>query len=192
MLLSHPQRAWRSLRPYPIPSERSPIWGNWGNLPISYGEFPPTWSGCQQGEYKYSVKLGRQEKNMEYTYYLPNASLTLRIIEYLHATRRLPVAFVTVIHQIDGWVMKIKLRSRLDAQEEGDFRAYLNEVGFPYQPEIRVQMALWSLETGQSPINVMRRYQVAVVSHGSPNRREIEEFRKQFVQGLGYCPETLA
>jgi len=129
---------------------------------------------------------------MEYTYYLPNASLSLRIIEYLHATRRLPVTFVTVIHQIDGWVMKIKLAQALDAQEEGDFRAYLNEVGFPYQPEIRVQMALWSLETGQSPINVMRRYQVAVVSHGSPNRREIEEFRKQFVQGLGYCPETLA
>lgn len=129
---------------------------------------------------------------MEYTYYLPNASLTLRIIEHLHATRRLPVAFVTVIHQIDGWVMKIKLAKQLDAQEEGDFRAYLNEVGFPYQPEIRVQMALWSLETGQSPINVMRRYQVAVVSHGNPNRREIEEFRKQFVQGLGYCPETLA
>jgi len=129
---------------------------------------------------------------MEYTYYLPNASLTLRIIEYLHATRRLPVAFVTVIHQIDGWVMKIKLAQALDAQEEGDFRAYLNEVGFPYQPEIRVQMALWSLETGQSPINVMRRYQVAVVSHGSPNRCEIEEFRQQFVQGLGYCPETLA
>ncbi|MBC6421635.1 MAG: hypothetical protein GDA43_10695 [Hormoscilla sp. SP5CHS1] len=129
---------------------------------------------------------------MEYTYYLPNASLTLRIIEYLHATPRLPVTFVTVIHQIDGWVMKIKLAQALDAQEEGDFRAYLNEVGFPYQPEIRVQMALWSLETGQSPINVMRRYQVAVVSHGSPNHCEIEEFRQQFVQGLGYCPETLA
>ena len=129
---------------------------------------------------------------MEYIYYLPNASLTLRIIEYLHATPRLPVALVTVIHQIDGWVLKIKLSQQLDAPEEGDFRAFLNEMGFPYQPEIRVQMALWSLETGQSPISVMRRYQVAVVSHGNPERSEIEEFRKQFVQGLGYCPETLA
>jgi hypothetical protein len=55
-----------------------------------------------------------------------------------------------------------------------------------------LQMALWSLETGQSPLSVMRRYQVAVVCHGIPDRKEIEAFRQQFVKGLGYCPETLA
>ena len=53
-------------------------------------------------------------------------------------------------------------------------------------------MALWGLETGQSPLGVMRRYQVAVVSHGIPNREDIESFRTQFVKGLGYCPEALA
>jgi hypothetical protein len=53
-------------------------------------------------------------------------------------------------------------------------------------------MALWSLEAGQSPVDVMRRYQVAIVSHGNPEREEIETFRQQFVRGLGYCPETLA
>jgi hypothetical protein len=129
---------------------------------------------------------------MEYIYYLANASLTLRIVEYLHMTPWLPVRFMTVIHQIDGWVIKIKLDQPLDAQRDGDFRAFLSELGISYEPEIRVRMALWGLETGQSPVDVMRRYQVAVVSHGSPDRNEIEEFRKQFVQGLGYCPETLA
>lgn len=129
---------------------------------------------------------------MEYLYYLANASLTLRVVEHLHATPWLPVRFVTVIHQIDGWIVKVKLAHPLIPQADGDFRAYLNELGIPYDPDIRVRMALWGLETGQSPIEVMRRYQVAVVSHGSPDREEIEEFRKQFVQGLGYCPETLA
>ncbi len=129
---------------------------------------------------------------MEYLYYLANASLTLRVVEHLHAMPWLPVRFMTVIHQSDGWVIKIKLSRSLDPQEDGDFRAFLNELGIPYEPEIRVRMALWGLETGQSPIEVMRRYQVAVVSHGNPDHREIEEFRKQFVQGLGYCPETLA
>ncbi|NJO40675.1 MAG: hypothetical protein HC769_06105 [Cyanobacteria bacterium CRU_2_1] len=129
---------------------------------------------------------------MEYLYYLANASLTLRVVEYLHGMPWLPVRFMTVIHQIDGWVVKIRLCRSLDPREDGDFRAFLNELGIPYEPEIRVRMALWGLETGQSPVEVMRRYQVAVVSHGSPDRREIEEFRKQFVQGLGYCPETLA
>jgi hypothetical protein len=129
---------------------------------------------------------------MEYLYYLANASLTLRVVEHFHSMPWLPVRFITVIHQIDGWVVKIKLSRSLDPQEDGDFRAFLNELGIPYEPEIRVRMALWGLETGQSPVEVMRRYQVAVVSHGKPEREEIEEFRKQFVQGLGYCPETLA
>jgi len=130
--------------------------------------------------------------DMEYLYYLANASITLRIVEYLHSTPQLPVAFVTVIHQIDGWVVKVKMNSPLNSQQDGDFRAFLNELGIPYEPPMRVNMALWSLEAGQSPIDVMRRYQVAVVSHGSPQREEIEAFRQQFVRGLGYCPETLA
>jgi hypothetical protein len=129
---------------------------------------------------------------MEYIYYLANASLTLRVVEHLHRTMNLPVRFVTVIHQIDGWVVKVKLEQVLSSQLDGDFKAFLNEVGIPYEPEMRVRMALWGLETGQSPVDVMRRYQVAVVSHGKPDRQEIEEFRRQFVQGLGYCPETLA
>lgn len=128
---------------------------------------------------------------MEYLYYLANASLTLRIVEHLHSTPHISVAFVTVIHQIDGWVVKVKINP-LNSQQDGDFRAFLNELGIPYEPPMRVNMALWSLEAGQSPIDVMRRYQVAVVSHGSPQREEIEAFRQQFVRGLGYCPETLA
>ncbi|MBE9192031.1 hypothetical protein IQ230_17065 [Gloeocapsopsis crepidinum LEGE 06123] len=129
---------------------------------------------------------------MEYLYYLANASLTLRIVEYLHKVQHLSVRFITVIHQIDGWVVKVKMNSPLNPQDDGDFRAFLNELGIPYEPPMRVNMALWSLEAGQSPIDVMRRYQVAIVSHGSPEREEIEAFRQQFVRGLGYCPETLA
>ena len=131
-------------------------------------------------------------RDMEYLYYLGNASLTLRIVEYLHSRLELPVSFVTVIHQIDGWVVKVKMKSLLNTQQDGDFRAFLNELGIPYEAPIRVRMALWSLEAGQSPVDVMRRYQVAIVSHGSPEREEIESFRQQFVRGLGYCPETLA
>lgn len=129
---------------------------------------------------------------MEYLYYLANASLTLRIVEFLHNKPLIPVSFVSVIHQIDGWVVKVKLKSPLNPQQDGDFRAFLNELGITYDPPMRVNMALWSLEAGQSPIDVMRRYQVAVVSHGNPEREEIEAFRQQFVRGLGYCPETLA
>lgn len=129
---------------------------------------------------------------MYYLYFLANASLTLRVTEFLHHASHLSVGFITVIHQIDGWIVRIKLNDPITPQQHGDFVAYMNELGIPYEPEIRVQMALWSLETGQSPIDVMRRYQVAVVSHGDPDKGDIESFRRQFTRGLGYCPETLA
>lgn len=158
---------------------------NWVNFPYEL---------CVQSGHNKGVGIGvcLPPTDMEYLYYLANASLTLRIVEYLHKVQHLSVRFVTVIHQIDGWVVKVKLDSPVASQEHGDFQAFLNELGIPYEPPMRVNMALWSLEAGQSPIDVMRRYQVAVVSHGNPEREEIEAFRQQFVRGLGYCPETLA
>jgi hypothetical protein len=128
---------------------------------------------------------------MEYLYYLANASLTLRLVEYLHLKPQIPVDFVTVIHLLDGWVVKVKMNSTLNPQQDGDFRAFLNELGIPYKAPMRVKMALESLSAGQSPVDVMRSYQVAVISHGSPQREEIEAFRQQFMSGLGYCPQSL-
>jgi hypothetical protein len=129
---------------------------------------------------------------MDYIYHLANASLTLRVVEHLLRTPALPLSWITVIHQIDGWVIKVRLHDSIEAAVAEDFRAYLGELGITHEPNIRLRMALWALETGQSPVDVMRRYQVAVVSHGKPDRKEIEAFRNQFVMGLGYCPETLA
>ncbi len=128
---------------------------------------------------------------MNYLYNLANASLTLRVVEYLHQSD-LPVQFMTVIHQIDGWIVRVKMARSIDSDTHQNFQAFMSELGIVCEPNIRVQMALWGLETGQSPLDVMHRYQVAVVSHGKPDREDIEEFRKQFVRGLGYCPETLA
>lgn len=130
---------------------------------------------------------------MDYLYYLGNASHTLRVFEYLNTRcAELLVEFVTAIHQIDGWVIRVKLTRRLTVRQAGDFQAFMNELGVLYDPSVHVKLAFRGLETGQSLVDVMRHYQVAVVSHGRPNRTEIEEFREQFIQGLGYCPETLA
>lgn len=129
---------------------------------------------------------------MDYLYYLANASLTLRVIEYLRAMSYAPHCSMTVIHQINGWIVKVKFHQPMTPHKHGDFKAFMNELGIPYESEIRMQMVFWSLDTGQSPIDVMRRYQVAIVSHGSPDINDIEAFRQQFTRGLGYCPETLA
>jgi hypothetical protein len=101
-------------------------------------------------------------------------------------------ASLTVIHQIDGWIVKIRFPRSLSPQYHGNFLAFMSELGIAYEPEMRLKMVFWSLETGQSPVEVMRRYQIAVVSHGTPDTKDIEAFRQQFTRGLGYCPETLA
>jgi hypothetical protein len=133
------------------------------------------------------------QATMDYLYFLANASLTLRVVEHLSKiSTNLPLDFITLIHQMDGWIIRVKLDGTLSPQQHGDFQAYMSELGIPYQPDARLQMVLWSLETGQSPIDVMRRYQIAVVSHGKPDQSDIEAFRRQFARGLGYCPETLA
>lgn len=129
---------------------------------------------------------------MQYLYCLANASLTLRLIEYLRSQPQLRVSFVTVINQVNGWVVNIKMKSPLNQQQHGDVTAFLNELGIPYSPSPHVSMALVSLESGQCPIDVMRLYQIAVVSHGDPQRGDIEAFRQHFINGLGYCPPTLA
>lgn len=129
---------------------------------------------------------------MEYIYYLANASFTLRVVERLLGVTQLPLEFITVVHQMNGWIVKVKLHKSVGRRAQQNFLAFLNEVGTVHEPTFRVRSAFWALEMGQSAADVMRRYQVAVVSHGKPDRREIEEFREQFVTGLGYCPETLA
>ena len=129
---------------------------------------------------------------MEYLYFLTDASLTLRLVKYLQRMPPLTVEFVTVIHLLqDGWVVKVKMNSTLNPQMSGDFQAFLNELGTPYQPSMNVSMACWSLEAGHSLVDVMLCYEVVVVSHGSPNSGKIEAFCHQFPQELGYCPKTL-
>ncbi|HEY9844641.1 MAG TPA: hypothetical protein V6D03_00425 [Candidatus Caenarcaniphilales bacterium] len=131
---------------------------------------------------------------MDYLYYLGNASHTLRVFEHLRKNDNLSVDFITAVHQIDGWVVRVKLTHSLSPQQRGDFQAFMSELGIPYKPGIHLKMALWGLETGQSAMDVMHCYQVAIVSHGGPDetQMDIEAFRNHFIQGLGYCPETLA
>lgn len=128
---------------------------------------------------------------MDYLYYIGNASLVLRVIEYLKSGITEPIEFATVLHQLDGWVVRVVCNSRWSVHRQKNLRAFLEELGVVYRPTPRLRRVLFDLEDGHSPIEVMQRYQVAVIVHGQPDRSEIESFRQQFIQGLGYCPETL-
>ena len=107
---------------------------------------------------------------MDYLYFLTNASVTLRTIEYLRNMEHTANASLTVIHQIDGWIVKIHFPQALEPRLHGNLCSFMSELGVVYEPEMRLKMVFWSLETGQSPVEVMRRYQVAVVQ---PNRRTL-------------------
>lgn len=129
---------------------------------------------------------------MEYLYYLENVSLILQLMEYLHGRPQLKVSYVTVINTIEGWVIRVRLRHQPSPQEDSNFRSMLSELGILYSPPKQIQLALWSLAGGKSPVEVMGRYQVAVVSHGQPKIEEIEAWRQQVIKGLACCSQTLA
>lgn len=118
---------------------------------------------------------------MEYLYYFENASLALRSVDYLCGKSQMPKAIVTVIHQMDGWLVRVKMYSNLNSQQDGDFRAYLNEFGIPEEPSRRIKMVFLSLEAGQSPLDIMRRYQVIVVFHGSLQPQEIQALQQLLI-----------
>ncbi|BAQ62764.1 hypothetical protein GM3708_3170 [Geminocystis sp. NIES-3708] len=129
---------------------------------------------------------------MEYVYFLGNASLILRVINYFETMTFLKSASLTVIHQINGWVIRIKIPLVLSFQEDCNIKAFLTELGTPYNPGVRLEIVFWSLDMGDSPVRVMRNYRVAIVSHGKPDLDRIEIFRQEFTRGLGYQPETFA
>lgn len=128
---------------------------------------------------------------MQYLYYLANASLTLRVVEYF-SRNDFSVEFITVINQFHGWIINVKIKSFVPEQKDKDIKAFLSEVGIIYSPPEFISNVLSSLEAGESAINVMQRYKVAVVSHGRPQPNEIEIFRQSYIRGLGYCPQHLA
>ena len=128
----------------------------------------------------------------EYLYSFANASLTLRVIEYLRRQKKIPVDSVIVVNLIDRWLIKIKLKQNLDWQLAQDFQAFLNEMGIVHQPSPRLTMALLQLDAVESPTDVMNRYKIVIVAYGKPDQEEIEIFRQELVSKLGYCPQSMA
>jgi hypothetical protein len=129
--------------------------------------------------------------HQESIYSFANASLTLRVIEYLR-NPSLPVESVAVINLIDRWLVKVKMKYPLPVELSKDILAFFNEMGILYTPSNRIEMALWELEAGKSPTEVMNRYQVVIVAYGEPEKEEVEVFREEIVERLGYCPQNMA
>ena len=129
---------------------------------------------------------------MEYIYYLDKATLILRVISYFETMTFLQSACLTVIHQINGWVIRIKTPLVLSSSQDANLKAFLSELGVKYHPSVHLERVFWSLDMGDSPLTIMRNYRAAIVSHGKPNFDRIEIFRQEFSRGLGYQPETLA
>lgn len=130
--------------------------------------------------------------NKEYIYSFPNASFTLRVIQHLRNQYQPYLDSVAVINLIDRWLVKICLNNFIPAELADNLQAFLKEMGVCDRPSLKVINALARLEAGESPTSVMNRYQVVVVVHGQPETEEIEIFRDQIVDRLGYCPQNMA
>ena len=129
---------------------------------------------------------------MQCTYCFANTSLVLRLMTYLSKQSAIDLTSVTVIYLIDRWVVRIKLRTEPAVILKGNFLSFLNENGYPFQLSARNSDALSALDMGAPVSDVMKIYQLVIVSHGIPNLKDIKDFCETFVDGLGYCPPSLA
>ena len=132
------------------------------------------------------------KNSREYIYSFPNTSSTLRVIRHLRNRYRSCLNSVAVINLIDRWLVRLSLKNSIPYQLAKNLQAFLNEMGFVSQPSTKILQALASLDRGESPTEVMNRYQVAIVVHGKPETEEIEIFRDCIVERLGYCPQNMA
>lgn len=128
----------------------------------------------------------------EYLYSFANASSTLRIIEHLRNNHRAKIDSVAVINLIDRWLIKVNLKQSVETYWAKNLQAFLSEMGIVHQPSPQIANALARLEVGESPTEIMNRYQVVIVAYGKPDKEEIEIFRGQIVERLGYCPQNMA
>ena len=110
---------------------------------------------------------------------------------YLSKQAAFRLDLVTVIYLVDRWVVRVKLKGCLCAQQGGDFLAFLNENGMPFDPTPRLADAFDSLDLGVGVAEVMERHHLVIISHGVPRSADLTEFRTKFVQKLGYCPPSL-
>lgn len=132
------------------------------------------------------------KNNREYIYSFPNTSCTLRVIQHLRNKYRSYLDSVAVINLIDRWLVKLSLKNSTPYRLVNNIQAFLNEMGSVSQPSTQILEAIASLERGESPTEVMNRYQVVIVAHGEPETEEIEIFRDCIVERLGYCPQNMA
>ncbi|MEM7595132.1 MAG: hypothetical protein AAF383_27145 [Cyanobacteria bacterium P01_A01_bin.83] len=132
------------------------------------------------------------KSNTEYIYTFPNASSTLRVVEYLRNKCQPYLDSVAVINQIDCWLIQVWLKEFTPIDSAKNIKAFFSEMGVPSQPATKIVNALTCLQLGESPTAVMNRYQVVIVAHGKPVTEEIEIFRDQIVDRLGYCPHNMA
>ncbi|MEO0406011.1 MAG: hypothetical protein AAF289_01545 [Cyanobacteria bacterium P01_A01_bin.135] len=128
---------------------------------------------------------------MELFYCFANASLTRRVSTYLKQRYRCCFNDVTVLFLNDCWVMRLMVRPTAPTAQRRNSLAILNENGVVYHPPLSLQAAFRELHCGKSTTAVMKQYQVAIVFHGEPNPVEITHFQEQFVNGLGYRPQSL-
>lgn len=128
----------------------------------------------------------------EFFYSFSNASSTLRVIRHLRNNHQPRLKSVAVINLVDRWIVKVSLKDSISYSSAKNLLAFFAEMGVASQPPNNVINAVHRLEAGESPTEVMNRYQVAIIAYGKPEIEEIEIFRDQIVQRLGYCPQNMA
>ena len=121
---------------------------------------------------------------MDYIYFLANDSLILRVIDYVDTAIDFPLSCITVINFGDGWLVRSKLNLPLTPKFARDFMAFMNEIGEELEPQVDLEIMLWSLEVGQSHRKLMYNNRVELVSHHHSQPDDLKAFCQNFRSNL--------
>lgn len=131
---------------------------------------------------------------IDWFYHFGKASYVLRIIDYLQAMKRrqsLQVEFITIVHQPQGWIVRIRPSQSWPLESILNIQALMNELGNPTEPNRYIRPVFNALEQGQSLSYVRNHYCISVIDHGLPKPGEVLTFCEQVISEFGYCPESV-
>jgi hypothetical protein len=126
----------------------------------------------------------------ERVYCVENATTVRALLVHLIHRFGLSSLHLTLIFDWFSWVVRVQIQKpRLETL--GDLDALLQEYGSPSELDTKLSTTFAHLDSGVDPTQVMQEDHMPIVSCGSVDFEELEDFCVQLSCGIGYSPPSL-
>lgn len=122
---------------------------------------------------------------------LSDASTVRDLLNRVHQRIDLGLLHITLLHDWEGWLLRIQARYSLTYEVLEGLEAIVQEHGEIAVLTTRFNLVFLQLDCGMEPLEVMQRYSVPVIFCGEVDLEELRVFCEELTQGLGFQPQSL-